>query len=230
MKEQPVGVAAPPCYFRGDVGYSWSSDPGRYVYARSGHSPPPFVTDADTCASTTRGSAKAAPAAAPARAASAAKSCWGYHGRRNIDGTPFPVNPATTARRQPTIHRSPPTMDVQRATTTSATRTPVHTLRGRRRGPSPQRGGGVTLPTSVNHPLRRYRWLLAWSLMAGVGVQVTERATLDIGYRYLDMGKADSGTTETSGFANNPRWAWTTSPRTSSRSACAFPSAAEPRA
>ena len=31
----------------------------------------------------------------------------------------------------------------------------------------------------------------AWSLMAGVGMQVSDRAILDFGYRYIDMGEAD---------------------------------------
>ena len=46
------------------------------------------------------------------------------------------------------------------------------------------------------------RWSLAWSLMAGVGVQVSDRATLDFGYRYIDMGKAESGTMDNLGFPN----------------------------
>ena len=45
-------------------------------------------------------------------------------------------------------------------------------------------------------------WSLAWSLMAGVGVQVTERVTLDFGYRYIDMGKAESGIIDNLGFTN----------------------------
>ena len=32
----------------------------------------------------------------------------------------------------------------------------------------------------------------AWSLMAGVGYQVTDRAILDFGYRYIDLGLARS--------------------------------------
>lgn len=32
----------------------------------------------------------------------------------------------------------------------------------------------------------------AWSLMAGVGYQVSDRAILDFGYRYIDLGKAGS--------------------------------------
>jgi opacity protein-like surface antigen len=34
---------------------------------------------------------------------------------------------------------------------------------------------------------------LAWALMAGVGVDVGGGATLDLGYRYLNLGKAQSG-------------------------------------
>ena len=34
---------------------------------------------------------------------------------------------------------------------------------------------------------------LAWSLMAGVGVDVTRNVKLEIGYRYLNMGRAETG-------------------------------------
>jgi opacity protein-like surface antigen len=37
------------------------------------------------------------------------------------------------------------------------------------------------------------RLSLAWSLMAGIGYQVSDRAILDLGYRYMDYGKAASG-------------------------------------
>jgi len=33
---------------------------------------------------------------------------------------------------------------------------------------------------------------LAWSLMAGIGYQISSNAVLDIGYRYIDMGSAQS--------------------------------------
>lgn len=42
----------------------------------------------------------------------------------------------------------------------------------------------------------------AWSLMAGVGYQVSDRAILDFGYRYIDMGKAVSQRVDTAGFVN----------------------------
>lgn len=43
---------------------------------------------------------------------------------------------------------------------------------------------------------------LAWSLMAGVGYQVTDRAVLDFGYRYMNYGKANSGQVDNAGFIN----------------------------
>ncbi len=44
----------------------------------------------------------------------------------------------------------------------------------------------------------------AWALMAGVGVDVTKNVKLELGYRYLNMGKAESGPAELSGLAGNP--------------------------
>jgi opacity protein-like surface antigen len=42
----------------------------------------------------------------------------------------------------------------------------------------------------------------AWSLMAGVGYQISDRAILDVGYRYIDMGSAQSGRVDSAGFVN----------------------------
>ena len=42
----------------------------------------------------------------------------------------------------------------------------------------------------------------AWSLMAGIGYQISDRAIIDIGYRYLDMGSASSGRVDNAGFVN----------------------------
>ena len=42
----------------------------------------------------------------------------------------------------------------------------------------------------------------AWSLMAGVAYQVSDRAILDFGYRYIDMGSANSGRVDNAGFVN----------------------------
>jgi opacity protein-like surface antigen len=42
----------------------------------------------------------------------------------------------------------------------------------------------------------------AWSLMAGVGYQVSDRAILDFGYRYMDMGKAAASRVDNTGSVN----------------------------
>ena len=64
---------------------------------------------------------------------------------------------------------------------------------------------GVTFSTSPNTQSGDTNWSLAWSVMAGAGFQLSERVILDLGYRFIDMGKAQSGTADTSGFTNTPR-------------------------
>jgi len=43
----------------------------------------------------------------------------------------------------------------------------------------------------------------AWALMAGIGYQISDRAILDIGYRYIDLGSITSQRSDT-GFNVNP--------------------------
>ncbi len=42
----------------------------------------------------------------------------------------------------------------------------------------------------------------AWAAMAGVGYQISDRAIIDLGYRYIDMGDAESGRVDSAGFVN----------------------------
>lgn len=37
-------------------------------------------------------------------------------------------------------------------------------------------------------------WELAWALHAGVGIKATDRMTIDVGYSYVDLGDAKTGT------------------------------------
>ena len=46
-------------------------------------------------------------------------------------------------------------------------------------------------------------WNFAWAVYAGVGFEVTPSVTLDIGYRYLDLGDAESGDLVTYDGVNN---------------------------
>ena len=44
----------------------------------------------------------------------------------------------------------------------------------------------------------------AWALMAGVGYQISDRAILDVGYRFIDMGLARSSNLDST-YGLNPR-------------------------
>lgn len=44
-------------------------------------------------------------------------------------------------------------------------------------------------PQNWDRSVRSRNYNLAWSLMAGVAIDVSQNAKLDIGYRYLDLGK-----------------------------------------
>lgn len=79
---------------------------------------------------------------------------------------------------------------------------------GRYHGFTPYVGGGIGVTRNTISDLRDWdtsgiggggwagsasRFNLAWALMAGVGYDVNERLTLEAGYRYLNLGKAESG-------------------------------------
>jgi len=52
----------------------------------------------------------------------------------------------------------------------------------------------VNLPTNgVAYSGSESTWQLAWALHAGVGIQATDRVTIDLGYSYLDLGDAKTG-------------------------------------
>lgn len=57
-------------------------------------------------------------------------------------------------------------------------------------------------PALVNRIEENQNLTFAWSLMAGVGYQLSPNAILDLGYRYIDMGHARSGRVDSAGFAN----------------------------
>ena len=47
------------------------------------------------------------------------------------------------------------------------------------------------------------KWNLAWALHAGIGFEVTENTTIDLGYSYLHLGKGSSGDLITYNGVNN---------------------------
>jgi opacity protein-like surface antigen len=212
IKDAPVVVSSPGhCYVRGDVGYSWSRDPDvKWTVTDPVIGSPTFgqfVTDAVTgvnignawlveggvgCGSGWRGIR--------------GELMLGYHGKRDIDGTPGPWNPVTTPPTADPLHTSVQTTTLMFNGYYDIARFDrITPYVGAGVGLAYNKTGGVSFtgnPALVNVIEGDSRWSLAWSLMAGVGIQLTERTTLDIGYRYLDMGKAESGIIDNLGITN----------------------------
>ena len=206
IKDSPVVVSSPGhCYIRGDVGYSWSRDPDvKWTVTDAGTGT--FVTDGVSDVKT--GSAwlvEGGVGCGSGPRGVRGEFMIGYHGKRNIDGTPGPWNPGPPVTGDP-LHTSV-------ETTTLMFNGYYDIIRFDRF--TPYVGAGVGLaynkvgsvsftgnPALVNVIEGDSRWSLAWSLMAGMGIQITERTTLDLGYRYIDMGKAQSGTIDNQGFLN----------------------------
>lgn len=196
-----------PCYFRADVGYSWSQTPDvRWPVTDpvTGF----FVTDQVTnatmentwfgeagfgCGSGSRGLR--------------GEVMLGYRGERKLDGEPGPWFP------DPLL---PPVNDPLHTTIRTYTLmfNAYHDL-GNWHGFVPYVGAGIGLaynmmdevyftgnPALVNRIAGDRDLAFAWSLMAGVGYQISPHAILDFGYRYMDMGKATSERHDTAGFVN----------------------------
>ena len=203
IKDAPIPVSAGPCYFRADVGYSWSSNPD-VRWTVTDPNTFQFVTDRVTNVSIDNswfGEVGAGCGSGPRGIRG--ELMYGYHGKRDIAGVPGPWT-------------TPPGVDpLHTAVTTQTLMFNGYYDLGRWDRVVPYVGAGVGLafnradevyftgnPALVNRIEGDDRWSLAWSLMAGIGWQVSDRITLDFGYRYLDMGKVESGHIDTAGFWN----------------------------
>ena len=49
------------------------------------------------------------------------------------------------------------------------------------------------IDTDGSYPNSKGKWNFAWALMAGVEYPVSDRLSLDLGYRYLNLGDAETG-------------------------------------
>lgn len=203
---QAPPVQAGNCYVRADVGYSASGDPD-VTWPVTDAGTGDFITDhvrnidfEDTwfgeggvgCGSGSRGFR--------------GEVTIGYHGDRKYDGEPGPWNPAGP----------PPLEDPLHTSITSYTlMLNGYKDLGNFRGFTPYLGAGVGIaynmvddvyftqnPALVNQIHGDKDIAFAWSLMAGVGYQISPRSVIDVGYRYLNMGKATSERSDTAGFVN----------------------------
>jgi len=195
--KEPVGSysAAGPCYFRADVGYSFSNDP---ELRWSAWNPPLPYNERVTrksmddtwfggvgtgCGSGSRGFRY--------------EFMLDYHGQRSLSGTTAPFNDGLG--------------NIQSARISSSLTSYTGMVNGyfdlgNWGGLVPYVGLGVGL---AYHQMDDYAltgtsstilWkvtgdndlTLAWSAMAGFGYQLSDRAILDFGYRYIDLGRAAS--------------------------------------
>jgi opacity protein-like surface antigen len=192
-------VAVSPCYFRADVGYSASTAPGMRWAAWN---PPALYNERVTNTSM----ADTATGGVGAGCGSGSRGfryefMLGYHGQRAISGTtaPFrwdPADPLSVAA----------SSKITSSITTYTGMVNGYFDLGNFRGFVPYFGIGVGLAYHqmdeylISHPQApaNVPWkvhgdndlTLAWNVMAGVGYQISDRAILDLGYRYIDFGRA----------------------------------------
>ncbi len=55
------------------------------------------------------------------------------------------------------------------------------------------------IDTDGTYPDSKGKWNFAWALMAGVEYPINDRLSLDLGYRYLNLGDAETGSATDSG-------------------------------
>lgn len=190
--------AASPCYFRADVGYGWSGGPE----ATWGSPPNNQVTDI------TFGNDWFVEAGAGCSAANLGgrglrgEIMFGYHGDREFEGEPPNAPPL-----------DPMHANIQTYTLMFNAYYDLGTW-GRI---TPYVGAGVGMaynrvdrvyftanPALVNSIHGDSDLSVAWSLMTGVSFKLNARAVVDVGYRYIDFGRATSERLDTGGF-QNPR-------------------------
>jgi opacity protein-like surface antigen len=136
----------------------------------------------------------------------------GYHGERDISGTTGTVFTGFDGAGNPISN--PATIRSTLSTYTAMAN--VYYDLGSLGGFVPYVGAGVgvayhraseyTVSYGQNYAVAGANDLsLAWGLMAGAGYQISDRAILDVGYRYLDMGSAATARNDTAGMAQVTR-------------------------
>jgi opacity protein-like surface antigen len=238
MPEVVRGPAGP-CYFRADVGYSWSQDPSvkwpvnnitRTFANQADHDAFYNNNDRSVLVSETTtfiGDQVTGTSLENTAFGQAGFGCgsgsrgvrgevmFGVYGKRKLDGEPqnFEVTDIIGVD-PPEDH--PVQVDPLHTSIRSYTMMfNAYKDLGNYGGVTPYVGAGVGLayhivddvfftgnPNLTNRIKGDSDISFAWSLMAGIGYQVSDRAIIDLGYRYIDMGKATSERTDNAGFVN----------------------------
>ncbi len=211
----PAPAASPvgSCYFRADVGYAAYSDPTLQWSAWNGAVYNKSVSRTSMDDTMTAG---AGVGCGSGSRGLRGELMLGYHGERDIKGMTSPylnalaVNGGTTKSRQITSSIS----------TFTAMINTYYDL-GQWRGLVPYVGAGIGIaynmmeeyrlpptPTFPNTPVVSSGdndLALAWSLMAGAGYQISDRAIFDFGYRYISLGHANTARNDNFGQAQTSR-------------------------
>jgi opacity protein-like surface antigen len=143
----------------------------------------------------------------------------GYHGNRKFDGEPQIYNPGPSPGDPVPGYIPPPPLDDPLHTDITSYTMMFNAYKdlGRYGNLTPYVGAGVGVAYNIvdevyftGNPALTNRiegdrdLSFAWSLMAGVGYQISDRAILDVGYRYIDLGEASSGRADNAFFVNPP--------------------------
>lgn len=191
------------CYVRIDTGYSFSGDPDVRFYSE--------LEDRDDVRNMSYDDGWLVEGGAGCSTGGArawrAELMLGYHGKKDYTGEPplwTPPNP-------------PGPIDDPLHTSISSTTLMVNLYKdlGSYGGFVPYVGAGIGVaynqmddvyftqnPFLTNRIHGDNNISFAWSLMAGFGYDLTSRATLDIGYRYIDLGRIASQNGDNAGFWN----------------------------
>lgn len=238
MPEVVRGPAGP-CYFRADLGYSWSQDPSvkwpvnnRVFAGDTGDGyggAPNGIIDHDEITSVYLGDAVSNTSLENTHFGQVGFGCgsgsrgmrgevmFGVYGERKLDGEPLFYEPGPTPGTPVPGYVPPPQVEDPLHTSIKTYTMMFNAYKdlGNYNGFTPYVGAGAGLayhkvsevyftdnPNLTNRIHGDNDLTFAWSLMAGVGYQVSERAIIDLGYRYIDMGKASSQRSDTAGYVN----------------------------
>lgn len=206
-----VRSASGNCYFRADVGYSAATD-ASIDWAQTDPITGNYLTsDVSTLNFDNGAFGEAGVGCGSGSRGLRGEIVFGFHGSRKLDG-----EPATAWYDPDGAGPTPPEDDPLHTEVTSYTlMLNAYKDLGNYGGFTPYIGAGVGMaynkvddvyftgnPALVNSIHGDNDLSFAWSLMAGVGYQISDRAVLDLGYRYADLGSAQSERVDTAGFVN----------------------------
>lgn len=149
-----------------------------------------------------------------------AEAVLGYRGQRSLSGSPLTWNPGPSLGQDTNVDPYVPATGntLHSALTTYTAMINAYYDLGRYGAFVPYVGAGIGL---AYHKMGEVTFdgnpylsgiiagdndvAFAWSLMAGVAYQVSDRAILDFGYRYVDLGSVASARHDNVGVVTNPK-------------------------